>query len=225
MSFVVHVDDRESAGPVVGLLNESPDFQVTTARLKLGDYLVDGRLLFERKTLPDLVISIITGRLFTQALKLAATSFRPAIILEGTSGDLSTSGMRWESIQGALVTVTLFCGIPLLRTRTPEETVSTMRFAAQQGQAYATESLPRHGYRPRGKRARQLFILQGLPGIGPERARKLLARFGSVAAVMNASSEDLQSTRGIGRSRADKLRWAIEEPSCVYSCPRPSSRG
>jgi DNA excision repair protein ERCC-4 len=215
MSFLVQVDDRESTGPVVDLLNQSPEIQVMVTRLKLGDYLVDGKFLFERKTLPDLVISIISGRLFTQALRLAATALRPAMILEGTAQDLAESGMSWESIQGALVTVTLFCGIPLLRTRTPVETVR-MVYAAQQAQAYAGESLPRHGYRPRGKRARQLFILQGLPGVGPERARKLLARFGSVAAVMNASSEELRSIKGIGQWRADKLRWAVEESPHEY---------
>jgi DNA excision repair protein ERCC-4 len=216
MSYVIQVDHRESAAPVLDLLNASPDFDVAVVHLKLGDYLVAGKFLFERKTLPDLVISIINGRLFTQAIRLAATSLHPAIVLEGTARDLADSGMSWEAIQGALVTVTLFCGIPLLRTRTPAETVSTMRFAAQQGQAYVNESLPRHGYRPRGKRARQLFVLQGLPGIGPTRARQLLARFGSVAAVMQASAKDLQSIEGIGKGRAERLRWAVEEPSYQY---------
>ena len=186
-------------------------------RLKLGDYLVDAKFLFERKTLPDLVTAIISGRLFTQAMRLAATSLRPAIILEGTSQDLAASGMSWESIQGALVTVTLFCGIPLLRARTPVETVRTMLYAAQQGQAYATDSLARHRYRPRGKRARQLFILQGLPGVGPQRARQLIARFGTVQAVVKASSADLKSVPGIGKGTAEKLRWALEEPYFHYS--------
>ena len=95
MSVDVQVDDRESTGPVVDLLNQFSEFRVTVTRLKLGDYLVEGKFLFERKTLPDLVISIVSGRLFTQAMRLAATSLRPAIILEGTSQDLAASGMSW----------------------------------------------------------------------------------------------------------------------------------
>ncbi len=223
MSYVVQADDRESAGPVVDLLKQSVDFEVTVTRLKLGDYLVDGKFLFERKTLPDLVISIISGRLFTQAVRLTGTSLRPAIILEGTGQDLAESGMSWESIQGALVTVSLFCGIPLLRTRTPAETVRTMLFAAQQRLAYATGAHPRPGYRPRGKRARQLFILQGLPGIGPERARQLLAKFGTVHAVMSASAADLKSVPYIGKGTAEKLRWAVEEPYFDYLPRRPAA--
>ena len=213
----VQVDDRESQGPIVALLQLSPEFRVTVTRLKLGDYLVDSRLLFERKTMPDLVSAIISGRLFTQALRLAATSLRPAIVLEGTVHDLAESGMRWESIQGALVTVTLFFCIPLLRTRTPEETVRTMLYAAQQGQAYAMGALPRPGYRPRGKQARQLFILQGFPGVGPGRARRLLARFGSVEGVVRAGTEELRSVHGIGKGVAEKIRWALEEPPAQYS--------
>lgn len=189
---------------------------MTVKRLKLGDYLVDGRFLFERKTMPDLVVAIIDGRLFGQALGLAATPWRPAIILEGTGRELAESGMRWEAVQGALVTVTLFCEIPLLRTRTPEETVRTMLFTARQAKALAMGALPRPGYRPRGKRARQLYILQGLPGIGPGRAQRLLARFGSVEAVMRAKAEDLRLVPGIGERIATALRWSVEEPRCGY---------
>jgi DNA excision repair protein ERCC-4 len=215
--IAVQVDDRELQGPIVALLQESPDFRVTVARLKLGDYLVDARILFERKTLTDLVTAIVSGRLFTQALRLAATSLRPATILEGTGQDLRDSGMRWEAIQGALITVSLICGIPLLRTRTPEQTVRAMLFAARQAQTYATGALPRHGWRPKGKRARQLYILQGLPNIGPERARRLLARFGSIEAAFNARPEELLSVAGIGRRVADEIRRAVEEPPCEYS--------
>jgi ERCC4-type nuclease len=151
--IAIQVDDRESAGPLVDLLRQLPEFDLTVTRLKLGDYRVDGRFVFERKTIPDLVISIIDGRLFQQALRLTSTPLRPAIILEGTDQALAESGMSWEAIQGALVTVTLFVGIPLLRTHKPEETVRTMLYAARQANTITTGGLPRHSYRPRGKRA------------------------------------------------------------------------
>jgi DNA excision repair protein ERCC-4 len=212
----IEVDDRESAGAVLPVLRECADFCVTVTRLPLGDYLVDGRFLFERKTLTDLVAAIKDGRLFRQALKLSATTMRPAIILEGTGRDLANCGMRWEAIQGALVTVALFCGVPLLRTRTPEETVRTMLFAVRQGRTFAAGALPRRGQRPRGKRARQLYILQGFPGIGPERAHRLLERFGSVETILRAEAGDLRSVPGIGKRIAGALRWSVEERPCNY---------
>ena len=89
MPISIQVDDRETQGPVVALLQQSPDFRLTITRLKLGDYLVDERFLFERKSLVDLAAAIGDGRLFDQALRLTATAFRPAIVLEGTSRELS----------------------------------------------------------------------------------------------------------------------------------------
>ncbi len=217
--IAIHVDDRERASAVFELLGTAPEFVVTVMRLKLGDYLLDGRFLFERKTAADLAASIISARLFSQALRLATSPLRSALIIEGTEHDLAQTGMSWESVQGALISVAFFCGIPVLRTRSPEETVRTMRFTARQGHARALGALPRAGYRPRGKRARQLYILQGLPGIGPERARRLLAHFSSVAAVMTANVDALCAVPGVGKDTAEKLRWSVEEPAVEYSLP------
>lgn len=215
----IQVDDRESRAPVLRALRQCADFEVTVMRLKLGDYLLDGRFLFERKTMNDLAMAIVDGRLFAQALRLASTPLRPAIILEGTGQEAAQTGVRREAIQGALVTIALFCGIPLLRTRTPEETVRTMLYAARQARAVALGSLPRPGYRPRGKRARQLYILQGLPRIGPERALRLLEHFGGIEAVMTAKVEDLRAIPGIGRKIAEALRWSVEEVRGEYLLP------
>lgn len=72
--------------------------------MPLGDFEVDERLLFERKTLVDLVASIKDGRLFSQACRMANGDRLAAIILEGTTRGLSQSGMRREAIQGASAT-------------------------------------------------------------------------------------------------------------------------
>jgi ERCC4-type nuclease len=54
-----------------------------------------------------------------------------------------------------------------------------------------------------------LFLLQGLPRVGPERAARLLDRFGSVQAVATASAADLATVDGIGDSIAARIRWAL----------------
>lgn len=54
--MAVIVDDRERRSGVVQALHVSGDFDITIQRLAVGDYLVDGRFLFERKTLPDLAV-------------------------------------------------------------------------------------------------------------------------------------------------------------------------
>jgi len=212
----VVIDDRESAGGILDEINARDEFISEVRRLALGDFEVDGCLLFERKTLPDLVASIKDGRLFSQACRLANSDKLVAIILEGTARDLGDSRMRREAIQGALISLTLFLGIPLLRARNQAETVQLMLYAARQGRAVASGTLPRKGRRYRGKKRTQLHILQGLPGIGTQRAALLLKHFGSIEAVVLASQEELQSVDGIGPDTADKIRWSVKETQTDY---------
>lgn len=209
----VHVvaDDREAGSGVIEALKALDDVEVTVERLTLGDYEVDGRVLFERKTLFDLTISIKDGRLFQQAARLAGAPKHVAVILEGTARDLRDSGMRREAIQGALITLTLIFGIPVLRSMGPEETARLMLYAAKQVRMIVNGALPRKGVRPKGKRKLQLQILQGLPGVGPGRARRLLEAFGSVQAVFQASANDLLEVSGIGANTAKTIRWAVGE--------------
>jgi ERCC4-type nuclease len=210
------VDDREVRSGILEALRAIDGVTVEVRRLAVGDYVVDGQLLVERKTLHDLTESIKDGRLFYQARKLAEAPLRSLIILEGTARSLKASRMRRESLQGALITLTVYLGIPLLRSCDPQETVRLMVYAARQGRAIANGALPRQGKRPRGKLRTQLHILQGLPGVGPERARLLLETFGNVEAVLTASEEALKSVDGIGSITAERICWAIREPELAY---------
>jgi DNA excision repair protein ERCC-4 len=213
------VDDRETGSGIIDILREQGGVGVAVERLPLGDYRIDDALLVERKTLADLVASIKDGRLFGQGCRLAASPLRTVLILEGTGRDLASSGMRREAIQGALMTITLFLGIPLLRSMNPEETARLMLLAARQCRRFADGPLPRRGRRPRGKYRVQARVLQGLPGVGPERARSLLDRFGSLEAVLTADVAQLASVRGIGKGTAEAIRWAVDEPAALYRVP------
>ena len=206
-------DDRECKSEVIESLLQIEDVKVCIHRLSMGDYQIDNRLIVERKTLKDFAISIIDGRLFKQMLCLANSKSEGVLILEGTVSDMVEIGMTREAMQGALITVSLILGIPVLRSKDPSETAKLMVYIGRQIESMAMGGVQRHGYRPKNKRKRQLFILQGLPGIGPGRAGRLLDRFGSVEAAISASSSELQSVDGIGKSIADKIRWAVSEQS------------
>jgi len=110
-------DHRERGAGVIRALSEMHRVEVRVDHLAIGDYLVDDLFVFERKTLVDLTASIKDARLFRQACRLAGDARRAAIILEGTAIDLKQSAMRREAIQGALVTITLMLGLPVLRSR------------------------------------------------------------------------------------------------------------
>ena len=104
----IAADDRERPSGVPEALEEHPDVEVTIRRLTLGDYQVDNTLIVERKTLADFAISVIDGRLFTQASRLTRIKrARTCLILEGTPKQYPDPAISREAMQGALITVTL----------------------------------------------------------------------------------------------------------------------
>lgn len=203
-------DHREMASGLIDILKQMPGVEVRVEQLPLGDYLVNGVCLFERKTLQDFAKSLIDGRLFSQATRLAAGRVRAAIILEGTGRDLEGNAIHREALLGAMVSLTLILDLPVLRSREPAESARLLIYAAQQLRRDACDTLPRRGKRPKGKRRIQLRLLQGLPGIGPDRAAALLERFGNVQTVMNAAPGALQAVEGVGEKTARRIRAALE---------------
>jgi ERCC4-type nuclease len=213
----ITADDREYRSRLFAELETRPEIDLCIERLAVGDYRLDNRFLIERKTLLDLASSIKSGRLFAQALRLAEVdNLRPALLLEGTTRDLRGCAMQREAFQGALVTVAVFIGLPILRTRSVAESADTLLSIARQGRSVAAGALPRRGRRPKNKRALQLHLLQGLPGVGPKRAACLLDRFGNVADMVGADVQELAEVAGIGSQTARRIKWAVEEPRRLY---------
>jgi len=190
---------------------------VSVEQLKCGDFLINDQWVFERKTIRDLCISLADGRLFKQALRLVQSAHHPVIILEGCSNEIREFGMRREAVQGALITLSVFFGLPVLRSLEPEETVRLMRYTAEQGVRFAEGGVQRAGYRPKGRKARQLYVLQSLPNIGKKRAETLLEHFGGIEAVMSADEDKLTEVDGIGAPIAEKIRNIVQETGVSYN--------
>jgi len=205
----VVVDDREQPSGVIEHLMLHETIRVTVRRLKLGDYLVDNRVLIERKTVSDLSISIIDGRLFRQACFLAESAYRPLMLIEGHVTGEYVSGVSREAIQGAIITLAIFLDIPCLRSFDVKESANLIYYAGAQMQRNISRGVYRRGYRPKRRRNRQFFILQGLPGIGPARAEQLLETFGSIENVFRADVDVLSHVVGIGRKTAEAIRDLI----------------
>lgn len=213
----VCIDDREMKCDVPGFLASFAAVDVSVSRLQLGDYLVNDNLLFERKSLKDLIYSIIDGRVFTQASRLAASDYQGIFILEGTSADIKDFKMKRESVQGALIWISVILGVPVLRSTCAEETASLIVSTARQVKNVAEGKIIRHGGKaPKGKKRQQLYILQGLPGIGEKRSEQLLHKFESVENVVNASYEELMELDGIGEKMADGIRHVLCEERAEY---------
>jgi ERCC4-type nuclease len=219
-------DDREARAGVLGALRAREDCDVAVRRLALADYLVAGRLLVERKTWPDLIASIVDGRLFGQACRLAASPLPSVLLIEGREATIDASPVSREALLGALVSVSVVLGVPVLRSRDADETARLIVYAGRQLRRVVAGAVPRPGFRPRSKRRLQLHLLQGLPGVGPARAARLLDRYGSVEAVVTAAEGVLTQVAGLGR------RWrarsagpsANRRPNADGQSPNPAHR-
>ncbi|MFZ2655061.1 MAG: ERCC4 domain-containing protein [Victivallales bacterium] len=136
-------DDREQKGGVIEALKSMQEVSLEIKRIPVGDYLVDKRFVFERKTLQDFSISIVQGRLFSQAQNLAKYDCHPVMILEGTSKDIAEYGVSREAVQGAIITISIIYGIPILRAKDSGETAKLMVQTAKQSVRTASGGIQR----------------------------------------------------------------------------------
>ena len=65
------------------------------------------------------------------------------------------------------------------------------------------------GHRGQRAKSRKTSTLESLPGVGPARRKALIARFGGLAGVREASIDQLAEIPGIGRELAEKIHSAL----------------
>lgn len=202
----IAVDNRERTTRVENALRRTRNVQVSRQKLIVGDYQVDDSLIVERKTLADFALSVRDGRLFHQVGRLTRQHrMRACLILEGTPNRYPHLAIPKPAFQGALITVILVFGLPVLRSATPEETADLILYAARQLQRRDVRPPRRRGFRVGGLTRRQLLLLQAIPDVGPKKAEWLLTTFGTPVEIAKATVESLEAVEGIGPSAAEKI--------------------
>ena len=208
--MLLQIDERGMGTGIAEALAGAPEvFRCETTRLKTGHYLIERRIVIERVQLPDFLSALRSGDLFQDAYRLAYCGYRPVMILEGGKSQVQGIRMNRESVQGALVHLMVILGIPMLRSANDQETCRLIRYIGIQLARKTTPRKPRPiqkaGAAVSEKQDGALGLLAHLPGIGPERARAMLDRFGSLREVFNADVDTLQKVKGIGKKRAEAL--------------------
>lgn len=224
MDSPLHIiaDDRELGRGVVEALRGRDDVELEVVRLAVGDYRVGSVLLVERKTVPDLGWSVRDGRVFRQAHHLLRSACsRVCLILEGGEADLARAPISRESLDAAMVTLTVVYGLPVLRSRTPAHSAEVLVAAARQ--LSRREALPgvRRSSRQSGLRRLQSLMLQAVPDLGPRKAAALLETFGTPAGVAAATPGELAAVRGLGPILSRRLSWVLHEQPTPPDKPCP----
>lgn len=203
------VDSRETNSGIPRML---ADLKVHCEQQELaeGDYRI-GDILVERKTGVDLAASIFDGRLFPQAEAISLAAPRPMLLIEGDFRAIR-SQISEESMLGAMSAITVFWEVGVMWS---PDALSTAKMLHSMWR-HVNEGL---GYEValRSKKpkvspdgAATQFLLEGLPGVGAETARKLIMHFGNAKAVFGASLEDLRACKGIGPKTAEAIVAALQ---------------
>lgn len=206
-SPTLFVDSREKRSHIAARLS-SQGFSVRTKKLPVGDYSLPGKFIVERKEVNDFVTSIMNGHLFNQAELLASHADRPFLILEGNLYEIY-SGINPESVAGAMSALLLFYGIPIVPSPDLDTTarlIGRLFLHATQGLGY---EIPLRANKPMYDGGAALYLVEGLPGVGPTMARKLLSHFGTPAKVFAASAEEFRMVKGIGPKTISSMLEAL----------------
>jgi DNA excision repair protein ERCC-4 len=206
------VDDRERASGILERLRSYSDVRLRVDRLATGDYIVNNSVVFERKVAADFAASLVDARLFFQARRLVNQSFRGAFIIEGDTADWNKLCVRREALRGALLTLSLVFNLPVFRSRDMNETSRLLVYAGRQFARLQHVRASRYRvYKSRRKRTRQLRVLAALPGVGRDRAERLLNHFGSIQTCLTASVVELQEVPTIGPKIAKAIHDLVEQ--------------
>jgi Fanconi anemia group M protein len=205
---LIYVDHREAKSGVTRELSNLK-VEIKTTTLSVADYQVSQEVAVERKSTQDFVKSVIDKRLYKQAKELVENFQNPVIILEGEN--LYACGLHPNAIRGALASLAVDFGIPIIPTRSPEDTGAMLyRLALREQEDNSREIQLRAEKKPLSQWEQQLYIVESLPNVGPVTARKLLEEFATVKNVINASKNDLKKIDGIGDKIADKIKEVVD---------------
>jgi DNA excision repair protein ERCC-4 len=179
----LRVDFSERHAALLDLARGCGDFDICLERLAVGDYLIDGGIVIERKTYADFATSLVDGRLFPQAAALARSPHRPIVLLEGPT-PAQMPDVHAHALKGALLSLAVMWRLPVIHARNPEDSLRILRLLAGQLARTNPPVLQRYDRKPKRLASRKLYMLQGLPGVGPALANRLLVHFGSVERVI-----------------------------------------
>lgn len=119
------------------------------------------------------------------------------------------SDVHPHALEGALVSLAAMWRLPVLHSSEPEHSLLILRLLAHQVSRTQQPVLRRFDRKPKRLASRRLFLLQGLPGVGPALAHRLLCHFGSIEGVLSADASDLAEVRGIGAGKAARIRELV----------------
>ena len=226
---LICADDRELNSSVVARL-KSLGADVRIDRLVTGDFRIGERILVERKTVRDFVDSLVDGRLLEQASRLVGAAPRSLLLIEG-EGLLESNRVHPHALMGALTTLALDFGIPIVTTKDGAETARFLTVASRREESMLDGLTPQGRDRleavkpeiwmdpvtqaaagarelrksPNQEKFTAMSLLIAIPSVDQDLANRLLNRYGTIAALIWADEDDLRQVEGITETQVREI--------------------
>jgi Fanconi anemia group M protein len=202
---IIYADHREH-NKITDILDKKCTLR--RRQLRVADFILGKGVAAERKTDADFLQSLIDGRLFKQLKRMKDTYNKPLLIIEGN--DFSHRAINENAVNGALSTIAMDMGIPIIHTNNSRESASLLVTIARREQEVKNSRISIRGRKPKlSKKKQQLFLLSGLPNVNTELAKRLLKHFKTPKAMFNATEDELMEVQGIGKEKAKKIKELV----------------
>jgi len=207
----IKVDFRES-DKTIRTLEQLIGKQVAVTRLEIGDIATD-KVLIEHKTVSDLVSSLIDGRLYYQAARLAKDPRATWMLVDGTMEEcerMIKKPINWKMVIGALTSISVRYGISIiwLENLRPLMYIAWKICEKVEEGKLGLPKFKRYVRKPTYIHPKVWLLMRALNLPYPV-AKNLLETFKSPKAVFNATEEQLRRVSGIGKIRAKKIAQLV----------------
>lgn len=187
---LIVADIHEKNSLVISELHHSKEIRLEINSLKIGDYLL-GNTIIERKTVSDLISSMINKRLIQQLNQMKKYK-QQILIIEGDLNEVYQEDNNIsKALRGFIISILTNHQTPIIFTKDYKDTAKYLITFAKQ-QLKPSTPITLHSRIPKTIPEQKQYILESFPNIGPTKAKKLLEKFETLSNTFNASKEDLE---------------------------------
>lgn len=186
---LITADIHEKNSLILAELHSSKEVNLEIKPLKIADYLI-GNIAIERKTISDLISSMINKRLIQQLSNIKKYD-KSLLIVEGNIDELYIKNDKLAKVlRGLVVSIITNHNIPIIFSKDYKDTSQYIITLAKQQKIKQPVSF--HSRIPKTLEEQKKNILESFPRIGPNKSVKLLKKFGTLEKIFNTSEEELK---------------------------------
>ncbi len=200
------IDTREKQSLIAANLLEK-NTNIKFELLEIGDYLIKNTII-ERKTLPDLLQSMINKRLFNQLREIKKYP-NYILLIEGDKETEIPENMK-NPFKGLILSIITQDKVPIIFTKDQEETADYLILLAKRFEKQTQEAGIRQSKSFQSLHERKQFILEGFPGIGPKLANQLMKDYSSLNKIFTLSTEELKLIKGLDDNKIKTFKQILE---------------